>query len=68
MPAIAEADVDPFINAVPFISADTADVYLLPAGQDTSHMDALVRRGTLTAYRYVDASPNAAILAIRPRP
>lgn len=55
-------------GVTPFLSTDSADLFLLPASHDASHMDALVRLGMLSSYRYVDACPSPAILGIRSRP
>lgn len=58
---------DPLMGALPFLSIGSNDLYLLPGEHDTSRLDELVRLGALTSYRYVDAIPNPAILAIKPR-
>ena len=62
--------VDPLplpCGVAPFLSTPTAEVFLLPVDHEPSEMDSLVRLGVLTSYRYLDASPQPAILGIRAR-
>lgn len=54
-------------DPVPFLSTPEMDVFLLPVDQDDRWLAHCVRHGTLTSYRYVDAKPHPAILAIRSR-
>lgn len=58
-------------QAAPFTSVREGCLHLLaprPGHTERQHRDALdslVRRGTLQEYHYIDAKPQAAILAIR---
>lgn len=57
-------------TTTPFTRVREGVLHLLPPvpghteDQHRSALDSLVRRGTLQEYRYIDAKPQAAILAI----
>lgn len=58
-------------HTTPFAQSESGDIYLvppLPDIPDEAHQPALARLvslGVLSDYRYIDAKPQAAILAVR---
>jgi len=58
-------------QCVPMASHQLGEIHLLEPHSDFSPqqhcdaLDSLIERGVLAAYRYIEAVPNAAILAVR---
>ena len=55
------------LNSAPFLSTPGFDVFLIPGDRPRDELDALVRLGVLTSYRYLDACNEPAFLGLRTR-
>lgn len=70
VPAIAAQVQQSIVAGVPFSKSDQGDLFLIaplpdiPSERQQDALDHLVNLGVLSAYRYIDAKPQPAILAV----
>lgn len=71
IPSIAAQVQQCIGRGLPFAQSDAGDLFLIaplpdiPSERQQDALDHLVSLGVLSAYRYIDAKPQPAILAVR---